>query len=251
MILIAIVFVLATVRIYEISGGSGGSVLWNTSEAYFLVEVSDLGYRATGLEYPWLLLKRYLIGGFAAAEIPVDQRAYLVVIRITASGVERHTLNLANRLDGGPGGDPSQFTPLNGRIYASCPSLIGHFIQNDGQIVAKDDSLCWWSVDHFEKATQEEQSTLQGLLTKADFEQDKSGWSRRTFGATSRDLKFTLDVGDKFRLSVNNVARRFQDATVSIAVVRPQKPAETIGTFEAHQGRVSSGIYRHAFYDAE
>ncbi len=158
----------ASYRAYEISGGSGGWVLWDANEAYFFIQVSDLGYNWSGFQYPWILFKRYVIGGFAAAEFPTDQRAYLVVLRITASGLERHVLKLASRFDGTPATDADRFTPIEGWIYASCPWLIGHFMQ-DGQMVAKDDDLCWWAGDHFQKATDEERQRLGDFnaLTRA------------------------------------------------------------------------------------
>ena len=102
--------------LHAISGGSGGYVLWNANEAYFFIEVSNLGFSATGARVPWILFKRNVIGGFAAYEPPADQHAYLLVIRVISSGVERHVLKLADRLNGGPGSDPDRFTPLKGQI---------------------------------------------------------------------------------------------------------------------------------------
>ncbi len=191
----------ASFRIYAIIGGSGGYVLWNASEAHLFIEVSNLGYSANGLQYPWILFKKYVIGGFGVVESPTDQRAYLVVIRARSSGVERHIRVLADRLNGGPGSDPDRFTPLEGHIYASCPWLIGHFLQ-DGHLVGKDmdDGLCRWADDRFEKATEEDKRRLGGIsrLTKVDFENDDSGWSRREFGAGPAERKFTIQVGDRF-----------------------------------------------------
>src|SRR5271165_6760333 len=176
----------ASFRTYAIIGGSGGDVMWNPSEAYIFMFVSNLGYTANGLVYPWVLFKKYILGGFAALEDPTDQRAYLVVIRATSSGVERHVVKLADRMNGGPGRDPSEFTPLEGRIYAYCPWVGGHFIQ-DGHWVGNDmdHGLCWWTNDHFKKATDEERRRLHGIqrLTKGALENDENGWSRLAFGA--------------------------------------------------------------------
>ena len=129
-VIIAIAILVATAvaassTIYGISEGSGGYALWNASEAYFIVEVSDRGYNASGLRYPWILFKEYVIGGFAAVELPDDEGAHLVVIRATPSSVERHILKLDRTEGKGPGTDPDRFTPLEGHIYAYCPSLDG------------------------------------------------------------------------------------------------------------------------------
>ena len=237
-------------RIYAISGESGGYLLWNASEAYFFMKVDDLGYSWSSFQYPWVLFKRYIIGGFAVVEVPSDRRAYLAVMRATASGVERHVLKL-DRVDRGPGSDPGRFTPLEGRIFAFCPTVIGHFMQN-GQKVGKDmdDGLCWWAGDHFEKATQEEQQRLNGIkrLTKSDFENDESGWSRRSFGAGPVDRKFTIDVTDNFQISVNNVAvQGTENGTVLIDLLRPGKAPERVGDFHMYQGRVSEAEYQRVF----
>ncbi len=236
--------------LHAISGGSGGYVLWNANEAYFFIEVSNLGFSATGARVPWILFKRNVIGGFAAYEPPADQHAYLLVIRVISSGVERHVLKLADRLNGGPGSDPDRFTPLKGQIYASCPWLIGQFMQ-DGHLVGKDvgDGLCRWVGDHFEKATEDERRQLDGInrLTKADFEGDENGWSRREFGAGPKNNKFTIAVGDKFRLSIDTEAKGVERSTVSIDLLRSGKVSERIGVFDAHEGSVSAEEYERVF----
>jgi hypothetical protein len=96
----------------------GVNLLWNDSEAYFFVGVGRQGYHVSCLRYPWLTIKEYL----GAIESPDDNRAFLVVLRVTSSGVERHVLRLADRANGGAGSDPRQLTPLEGHIYAYCPN---------------------------------------------------------------------------------------------------------------------------------
>jgi hypothetical protein len=214
------------------------------------MEVSDLGFSATGPRVPWILFKRDVIGGFAAYEPPVDQRAYLLVMRVKSSGVERHVLKLADRLNGGPGSDPDRFTPLEGQIYASCPWLIRPIMQ-DGQLIGGDvdDGLCRWNNDHFERATDDERRRLDGInrLTQNDFEGDKNGWSRREFGAGPADRRFTVHVGDKLSLSISTVAKGVERSTVSIDLLRPGKAPERIGIFDAHDGTVSKEEYDRVF----
>lgn len=233
---------------YAVSGGSSGCVLWNSTEAYLFMNISDLGFHPTGAKAPWVWFKQRVIGGFAAYEPPTNQRAYLLVMQVTSSGVERHTVRLADRLNGGPGSDPSRLTPMEGQVYASCPWMIGTFLQ-DGHLVGKDvaDGLCRWTGDHFEKATDDERRRLDGIsrLTDADFERDENGWSRRSFEA--RSSSFTIRVDGKFQLLVTNVAKGAEKSAVTIDVLRSGQAPQRLGTYEAHEGKVSKADYQRIF----
>jgi len=133
--IVAVVALAAVLNLYAASEGAGGFAIWNRTEAYFFIQVGRRGYYVAYLEYPWILVKeKYL----RIPTFPSESRAFLVVIRVTSSGLERHIVKLADRADGGAGGDPSKYTPLNGQIYADCLPL---------------DGLCRWAGDHFEKAT--------------------------------------------------------------------------------------------------
>ncbi len=250
-VILVLLVAAASFRIYAISELNGGCVLWNDRNAYFFIKVDDRGYNPSYLNYPWILFKRHVIGGFAA-EFPNDEHGSLVVIHVMQAGIERHVLGLNRTELGSNGSDPSKYTPLEGHIYAFCPKLGGHFMQ-DGHLVANDmdDGLCWWTGDRFEKATQEEKRRLGGIsrLTKADFENDDSGWSRREFGAGPAELKFTIYLGDGIQFSVNNVAREDGGGTISIDLLRPGKAPERIGDFDAHDGSVSKAEYQHVFHD--
>lgn len=253
MIAVAILVGLAATgssRIYAISEGSGGFALWNASEAYFFVEVNYRGYNASGLQLPWIFFKGFIIGGLAAAEFPKDALAYLDVIRVNSSGAERHVLKLADRADGGAGSDPKKFTPLEGRIYASCPLLIGHFTQFGHEVAnSPNDGLCWWAGDHFEKATQEEGRRLGGIqrLSDTDFENDENGWSRRVFVAERPGRKFTAIFGEKLRLSMTDGAKGIEAGAVSIELVLPGKAPERIADFESRDGVVTKSRYERTF----
>jgi hypothetical protein len=48
-----------------------------------------------------------------------------------------------------------------------------------------------------------------------------------------------MDVGDQFRLSVNNVAKNATDGAVSISLLRPGRASEKIAAFETYEGWVS------------
>jgi hypothetical protein len=224
----------ASCNIYFLRESWDGNLLWNDSEAYFFVEVVRQGHHVSCLRYPLLIVGEYL----GAIESPDDNRAFLVVLRVTSSGVERHVLDLADRANGGAGSDPRQLTPLEGHIYANCPLL---------------DGLCRWSGDHFERATQEERQRLAGpdSIAKDYIRAAENGWSKRRFGAGMPESTSTIDVGDRFRFSLKIPALKGTGkATVSIDVLRPGKAPERIGNFDARRGgMVSRTEYQRAFHD--
>ena len=232
-ILVATMVTIASCKIYFLRENSGGYVIWNADEAYLFIHVTRQGLPVRYLRYPLFVVGEIL----GVVESVDDDRASVIVIRVTSSSVERHVLKLADRADGGPGSDPGEYTPLEGHIYAMCPPL---------------DGLCRWAGDHFERATQEERQRLYGIksLTRKDFENDKDGWSRRQFRAGSTDRKFTIKVGDKFELSVNNIGvNGTENGTVSIDLLRPGKAPERIKDFYRRERKVSRTEYQHAFQD--
>lgn len=234
-ILVAVIVTISGCKIYFLRENSGGYAIWNTSEAYFFIQVTRQGLPVGYLRYPL-----FVAGEILGVVEPVDDdRASLAVIRVTSSGVDRNVLNLKNDPQRGPGSYPGEYTPLEGHIYAMCPPLGG---------------LCRWSGDHFERASQEERQRLDGIkrLTRGDFENDKSGWSRREFGAGPTNRKFIIKVGDKFELSVNNLGvNGTENGTVSIDLLRPGKAPERIGDFYRREGKVSRTEYKQAFQDPE
>jgi hypothetical protein len=239
-VLVAAVMVAASFSIYAADEGAGGFMIWNRDEAYFFVHVDRRGYSASFLTFPWIMVMEY----FGDVTLPSESREFLVVIRVTPSGVERHVVRLADLDNGGGGTDPSKYTPLGVHIYADCPPL---------------DGLCRWAGDHFERATQEERRTIMperfgptSRLTTEDFSNDPDGWSRRVFVAGPADRNLTIEVGDQFRLLVKNLGvKGTKNGKVSIDLLRPGKTPERIGDFETYVGRLSRAEYRHAFQDRE
>lgn len=122
-VLIAILLLAAVLRIYAISEGAGLLVMWNQNEAYLFSQVDRRGNSSSYLFFPWVLFKEYVIGGFAGAGIPADNRAFLVVLHVTPAGVERHVVKLADRANGGAGSDPRNPTPIGGAVYAMWPGV--------------------------------------------------------------------------------------------------------------------------------
>src|SRR5487761_1043364 len=137
-ILVIAVGILVFGKIYFIRDDSGGDLLWNGSEAYLFMSVHRRGFQIEYLEYPWVVLKELLYG----VRGPDDQRTSVMVVHITASGVDR---NVVEALDEEPANTPDLYTPFEGYIYANYHG-----------------SLRKWSGNRFETATAEEQRRLDG-----------------------------------------------------------------------------------------
>jgi hypothetical protein len=149
---------------YRVSDRTGVGLMWNHQEAYLSGGVHRRGYRMTYLEY----LLGYVEAYFYAGPSANDDALYTVLVHVTPSTVQ--TFVVENK-----GFD--FYASLDGAIYASGA-----------------DGLFWkWSGDHFEKATKNEQETLQST-SKQDFK-DVHGWSRRTSLTETpwQDVKIEID----------------------------------------------------------
>jgi hypothetical protein len=104
-------------EIYLMRTESSGVFLWSRDQAYLFVKVVSSGNHLSALGFPWLVIKESL----GAVGDRTDGRGTLVVIRVTAAGVEKHTLEL-ERTPEGELKVPYQITPLEDRIYALCTS---------------------------------------------------------------------------------------------------------------------------------
>lgn len=223
-----VVMIAASCNVYLILARSGGTLLWNSSEAYFFIGVRLRGYQVSYLRYPWFLAKNYL-GGIEDAD---DDRESLTVVRVTPAGVEQHVLAPT---DHRPGNSPGQYTPRQGHIYANYPALGG---------------LCVWAGDHFEAATHKERQGFDGIdgLTEKDFD---NGWSKRGFGDVEADSKFTVEVGDKFGLAVNNlVPKGAESGAASIDLLRPGKASERIWGLDLPWRKINKVGYQRTFQTA-
>ena len=72
------------------------------------------------------------------------------------------------------------------------------------------------------------------------------------YGPAPRDSRFTINVGDKLRLSISSLAvNETRHGTVSIDLLRPGNAPERIWDLDVLPGRVSRTDYRHAFQGRE
>jgi hypothetical protein len=231
-VLVATVLSAAMFGVYLVRDDNGAQVLWNGDEAYFFITVMTRGAYISWLRYPWVIATQSI----GNVEIPRDGRTTLVVVRITSAGAERYVLKQG---DPEPGASPSMFTPREGHIYANCPQL---------------DGLCVWAGDHFEPARQEERESRDwlGSLRVPDFE-NQNGWSKHSFSADGYggiDSNFTMEVGDKFKLSINALAaRKNSRGAITIDKLYPGRPTTQVFKLEIRSERISRSEYRHIFLD--
>ncbi len=163
---------------YFIRRDVGGWALWNAKEAYFFIASDTAGYHVKWAAYPLAVLGQML----GRIESPDDDRGEMYIMRVTSAGVERHVLDLPDRR---PASGPSDFTPLDGRIWLNWPTIGG---------------LCWWAGDHFEPATPEERQRLDGLNhLRNDAYSNQAGWS--AYGLSALHGR-AITVGDEVELRV-------------------------------------------------
>ena len=169
----------ATLKVYYIRDGSGGTLFWRGDEAYLFLGAGHTGYRISYLEYPLARIMEY----FYAPPLPQHRRGSLLVIHVTPSVVERHIND--DRDDAATG--PNFMTPFNDGFYAVCSGAV----------------LCKWTGNGFEPTTQEEQRRLDGgnRLVRGSMEnQIVNGWHVRYTSPPS--AHFEVEIGKNLVISV-------------------------------------------------
>jgi hypothetical protein len=232
-IILTILAVAAIFHVYVNLEDSGITALWNDNEAYFFIGTRSIGHRVNLLRFPWFLAKNYL----GAIEDQDDLRGSSDAIHVTSSDVEHHVVKIEDR---GPGSGADMYTPLENRIYVNYPTLGG---------------LSRWTGDHFESVTQEDRQRLDGInhLTNGDIDHGANGWSKHSFGVEPGNLysSFTIEVGNDFKLRLNDQPASMGSRTFSIDVLRPGRAPERIWNRNLHWDIVSRAEYQHTFYGGE
>jgi hypothetical protein len=224
-VLVGVVATLVFGKLYLIEDDSGGTLLWNSNEAYLFMGVARRGFRISYREYPWIMLEGLLYG----VRERDDQRTSVTVVHISAAGMDRHMFEAS---DEEQANTPDMLTPFEGQIYANYHG-----------------SLVKWTGDKFETATAEEQRRLDGTnrLVPTDIEKDAAGWSKRSFGESP---EFAVDVGGKFTLLVTNklASRSGSGASVvSVTLARPGQSPENVWRVDGVPRRVTRTEYEHTF----
>ena len=197
---------LAFSKIYYIREDSAGTLLWSADEAYLFMSVVRRGFGISYLEYPWAIFEQFL----NAPPFPDDRRVSLVVIRVTASAVERQVVDFP----ADTAHAPTFLTPFDKSIYANCQGV-----------------LCRWTGTRFQPASDTEQRRLDrtNRLSVPNFN-GVEGWSRQGVGSVTGDSQFSADVGGKVTLVVklgNSTKSAYGGASVDL--LRPGRAPERSG----------------------
>lgn len=215
---------LAFSNIYYIREDSAGTLLWSADEAYLFMSVVRRGFRIGYLEYPWVIFKQYL----NAPPFPDDRRVSVVVIRVTASAVERQVVDFPMNSDHGP----TFLTLLEKSIYANCQGV-----------------LCRWTGTRFELASDTEQRRLDGInrLSVPNFS-GVEGWSRQGVGSVTGDSQFLADVGGKVTLVVNlGNSTKSAYSSASVDLLRSGQVPQRIWYLDGNPRSISKKEYQNRF----
>src|SRR5262245_50871786 len=123
----------AVLDVYFLRTEAAADVISGENEAYVFIGQATSGFHEKWIQYPY----SFALESLGVPTRAVDERGSVVVIRVTPDGVERHSVEVADRR---PGAGPKLYTRLEGRIWANYPGIGG---------------LSWWATDHFEAATTE------------------------------------------------------------------------------------------------
>jgi hypothetical protein len=208
---------------------SGGVLYWNANEALLFVAESNEGARMGYARY----MLEPLVVGLGHILQPSDKRCTrFLVIRVTDKDVQRYDTDLYRYL--GEQGCDFQPELFEGNFYAvSWPKL-------------------WkWSENHFERPTPQEYGAFATALFGAKnvsqhpWEFDNvDGWSMRGFGQTPPKYQLVLN-GQPVTLAFHG--ETWPPAPLSVDLIRPGQPPQTIWSFDGRPRRVSKTDYESVF----
>jgi hypothetical protein len=211
---------------------SGGVLYWNANEALLFVAESNEGARMSYARY----MLEPLVVGLGHVLQPSNKRCTrFLVIRVTDKDTQHYDTDLYRFAE-----EPYcgfQTAIFEGRIYS------GYLAQ---------DKLWRWSGTEFDPATPEEVRAFDAAkvaLTTASrphpWEFDNvDGWSMRGFGQTPPKYQLVLN-GQPVTLVFHG--ETWPPAPLSVDLIRPGQPPQTIWTFDGRPHRVSKSVYQHVF----
>jgi len=210
-------------HIYTLRDDNGGTILWNSTEAYLFMSEVQRGYRQSWPAYGVAALFEW----FNAPSPPSDQHILLTVIHVTPTALERHVVNV----EGGTANVPAFLTPIEGDIYANCGGI-----------------LCRWAGDRFENASEDEERRIGGIYKLAgDVDQSINGWSERGVGKVAGDSQFSVQIGKNTTLKVHqgDVYRSVTDSP-TVELYRAGKPTQDLWRVNGDPHRVGKREYDRA-----
>ncbi len=166
-------------HVYTLRDDNGGTMLWNSNEAYLFMSEVRRGYR---MNWPAFAVSA-LFEWFNAHPLPTDQRVFFIVIHVTPDGVERHVAKITTDT----AAIPHFFTPVGQTIYAF-----------------SEGSISKLSGDHFELATADERARVGGLEHLwSDVDRTVNGWSEKGVGKVAGDFEFSVQIGKDTTLKIH------------------------------------------------
>ena len=192
-------------HVYTIRNDNGGTILWNTDEAYLFMTIHRRGYCSTWPSYVLAAMQQWLKAGPPS---PSDQRVLFTVIHVTPSGLERHVEELPES----ESISPHFFTPVGGLIYAF----------SEGTVYK-------WNGQHFVPAPLEEREKLGGMEhLSSDIDATVDGWSKRGVGQVSTESEFSVAIGkaSTLRIIQGNVYRSPTDSPTVLLEHSDRAPEE-------------------------
>jgi hypothetical protein len=214
-------------NLYWMREDSSGQLLWKGDEAYLFAMVARRGLRIRAISFPWEVLGEWL----NVPAMPTEELAFLTVIRVTPSGIERHT----QKGIGDTAEIPVFFTPIGEIIYAGCHG-----------------TLCKWVGDHFENASLQEQKSVGGFnQLSPDIDGPINGWSKRGVGSVVGDFHYAVDLGNDshLRIQQGNVNRSVTDSA-TVYLDRAGRPSQQLWHVDGTPRLVSRWKYKQAFSNA-
>jgi hypothetical protein len=219
-VLAGIIFVLTYPQVFVMRGSAGGTLYWNANEALLFV---GGGISGAHMSYSRYALEPFLVS-MGDVRPPDDNRCgQAIVIRITDKEIQGNNTDV---------GCVAAYDMFEGHIYAVyLPKL-------------------WqWVGTHFEPATVGEREFQAGRATSMPgshpWEFDNiDGWSMRILGQTPPQYQLVLNGQP---LTIIFHGQTWPPAPVSIDLIRPEQPEQTIWSFDGRPHRISKAEYERVF----
>jgi hypothetical protein len=215
----------ASLKVYFLADHVGATLFSRGDEAYLFLGAGHTGYRFRYLEYPLVRIMEY----FNAPPSAEHRRASSLVIHLTQSRIERHTIDY-----GEAPSTPAFMTPFEDGFYAMCPGAV----------------LCKWTSHGFEPATEEGQRRLDGgnrLVRGSMNSQIVNGWYvRESFRSPGDHAE--VEIGKNLVISVQNHATDVRAyPKVSVDLLRSGQAPERLYNVDGTPRRINKSDYEQLF----
>ncbi len=233
-VLVVIVVLLASVRVYYVRTEPSGDLFWNADNAYIFIGLNDQGRSFNYLGFAVEELREIFPFGASA---PSNKHSSVLVLHVTPNLIQTYSTDNFW---------PTGITPLEGFLYT------GDMLPGG--------ALMKWSDTHFELATSKERTKLQLALQGSRIPPTPSynnieGWSKRPVVgeivsesptvSVEKDAKVTIELGGKQVTFVMNSG--FITHKAYIDLIRPGQPPERIWSLDEDGHRVSRAEYERTF----